>query len=95
MVCDPEELLDEALRFARVRDVDEHCSPRAMAAIRRQIFGDLSRNFGDSMVQSLALMEQFAGLPDFAEGVKSSVERRPPRFAGLDSPFRVPGDPGH
>lgn len=92
-VCDPDELLDEALRFAR--DLAEHCSPRSMAAIRRQIYGDLSRNFGDSMLQSLALMEQFAGHPDFAEGVKSFVERRPPRFAGLDPSFRVPGDRGY
>ena len=53
-----------------------------MAAIRRQVYGDLDRSFGDSMLQTLALMSSFAGAPDLAEGVASFTEKRPPNFEG-------------
>jgi len=92
-VVEPERVLPEAQAYAR--DLAEHCSPRSMAAIRRQVYGDLSRTFGESMVHTLALMQELAGNPDFAEGVASFVEKRPAAFAGLDPSFHVPGDRGY
>lgn len=92
-VCAPGSVLAEAQAYAR--DLAEHCSPRSMAAIRRQVYGDLSRDFGASMVHTLAVMQDFAGNPDFTEGVASFVEKRPPKFDGLDPAFRVHGDRGY
>jgi enoyl-CoA hydratase/carnithine racemase len=89
-VCAPDVLLDEVRSYAC--DLAAHCSPRSMAAIRRQVYGDLSRGFSDSMVNTLALMQEFAGNPDFAEGVASFVEKRSPVFEGLDPTWRAPGD---
>jgi enoyl-CoA hydratase/carnithine racemase len=92
-VCEPEDVLREAQTYAA--DLASHCSPRSMAAIRRQVYGDLSRDFSESMVHTLALMQQFAGNPDFAEGVASFVEKRPPSFETLGDDFRVHGDRGY
>jgi hypothetical protein len=63
-----------------------------MAAIRRQVYGDLSRRFDDSMAQTLALMTEFSDSPDFTEGVASYAEERQANFPPLDPGFRVPGD---
>jgi enoyl-CoA hydratase/carnithine racemase len=92
-VCEPGDVLAEARAYARV--LAERCSPRSMAAIRRQVYTDLSRSFEDSMVHTLATMEVFAAYPDFAEGVASFVENRPPDFEGLDPSFRLLSDRGY
>lgn len=92
-VCDLDAVVGDAQAYAR--DLAAHCSPRSMAAIRRQVYGDLSRSFDESMVHTLALMQEFAGNADFVEGVASFVEKRPPDFAGLDPTFRVLGDCGY
>ena len=89
-VCDPETVLGEAQAYAR--DLAAHCSPRSMAAMRHQVYTDLSRDFDDSMARAVAAMKEFAGNPDFAEGVASFAERRPPRFPPLDPDFGFDGD---
>ena len=81
-VCEPEQVLGEARAYAA--DLAASCSPRAMAAIRAQVYGDLSANAGEAMARSVAALQAFTGHPDFAEGVASFVERRPPTFAPLD-----------
>ncbi len=92
-LCEPDRLLPEAHAYAA--DLARNCSPRSMAAIRRQVYGDLSRTFSESMVQTLATMQEFAGNEDFAEGVASFVEKRPARFSPLEPGFGVLGDKGY
>lgn len=91
-VCDPATVLDEARAYAR--DLAANCSPRSMAAMRRQVYDDLSLDFDESMARAVAAMQEFTGDPDFAEGVASFAERRPPRFPPLDPDFRFDGDGG-
>jgi enoyl-CoA hydratase/carnithine racemase len=92
-LCHPDEVLGAARSYAA--DLAAHCAPRSMAAIRRQVYGDQSRAFSESMVHTLATMQEFAGNEDFAEGVASFVEKRPPKFAPLEPTFGVIGDRGY
>lgn len=84
-VVEPDELLDAARAYAR--DIAANCSPRAMAVVRHQVYGDLDREFTDALGRSYAAMEYFAGSPDFREGVASFTEKRPPKFEGLPAGF--------
>ncbi|MFJ8021835.1 enoyl-CoA hydratase-related protein [Streptomyces sp. NPDC096311] len=84
-VVEPEDLLDAARAYAW--DIARNCSPRAMAVVRHQVYGDLDRTFTDSLARSYSAMEFFAGSPDFREGVASFMEKREPKFEGLPPDF--------
>jgi enoyl-CoA hydratase/carnithine racemase len=84
-VVEPEDLLEAARAYAR--DIARNCSPRAMAVVRHQVYGDLDRTFTDALARSYSAMEFFAGSPDFREGVASFMEKREPKFEGLPPDF--------
>jgi enoyl-CoA hydratase/carnithine racemase len=92
-VCDPDTVLAEAQAYAR--DLAANCSPRSLAAIRRQVYGDLSRRFDESMVHTLAAMHEFSGNPDAVEGARSFAEKRPARFDPLAPDFHLQTDAGY
>jgi enoyl-CoA hydratase/carnithine racemase len=92
-LTDPETVVVEAQAYAA--DLADNCSPRSMAAIRRQVWGDLSRRLDESMLQTLALMGELVASEDFREGATSFAERRKPHFPPLDPSFVVPGDVGY
>jgi enoyl-CoA hydratase/carnithine racemase len=79
----PDRLMDETLAYAREMAVN--CSPASMAAMKRQVYGDLERGLQESVADANRMMLESFGQPDFAEGVASFVERREPRFAALAS----------
>jgi enoyl-CoA hydratase/carnithine racemase len=60
-------------------------SPRAMAAIRPQVWGDLSRGHTEANALWFEAMLRLNSPdnPDFAEGVNAVVAKRQPRFAPL------------
>jgi len=79
----PDRLLDGALDYAR--ELVVNCSPASMATIKRQVYADLERTLPDTLEEADRLMLASFTAPDFAEGVTSFVERRDPRFAGLEA----------
>ncbi|MGH8974982.1 MAG: enoyl-CoA hydratase-related protein, partial [Acidimicrobiia bacterium] len=91
-VCEPESVLADAQAYAA--DLAAYCSPRSMAAVRAQVYGDLSRDYDESLARSVAAMQAFTGNPDFAEGVASFAERRPPKFPALDADFSFDAEAG-
>jgi enoyl-CoA hydratase/carnithine racemase len=73
-----EDVLPAAIDY--VRDLAIGSSPASMAAMKRQVYQDLNRSLGAAEEDALVLMRESFARPDFAEGVKSFLERRPPDF---------------
>jgi enoyl-CoA hydratase/carnithine racemase len=76
-----ESVLEEALSYAR--ELARSCSPASMATMKRQVYADLEGALSDAISEADRLMLASFGLPDFAEGVASFVERREPSFASV------------
>jgi enoyl-CoA hydratase/carnithine racemase len=78
---EPDRLLDETMAYAGM--LARESSPTSMAQTKRQVYADLERPLAESLEAANQLMfASFSG-PDFGEGVRSFVERRPPNFAPL------------
>jgi enoyl-CoA hydratase/carnithine racemase len=75
-------VLDRALEWAQ--DVADHCSPRSLAMIKQQVYGDTTRTFGDAMSRSLAAMRVSFGWPDLKEALAARQENRLPGYRGLE-----------
>ena len=73
---DGDAVLEETLAYAR--ELARECSPASMAAMKRQVYADLERSLRDSVDEANRLMGESFAKPDFAEGVQSFLERRPP-----------------
>lgn len=82
-VVAPEELLDAALTYAH--DLAEHCSPLAMGLTKYQLSHHWNVSLADARAETAELVDRLHGTADFDEGVRSFVEKRPPRFAPLSS----------
>jgi enoyl-CoA hydratase/carnithine racemase len=77
----PEELMDRTLEYAR--ELATWSSPTSMAIMKKQVYDHMERGAADALEESNRLMGESFGRPDFAEGVASFVEGRPPRFNGV------------
>ncbi|GAA5045082.1 enoyl-CoA hydratase/carnithine racemase [Thermocatellispora tengchongensis] len=74
-------VLAEAVAYAR--ELAAFSSPASMAVMKRQIWGDWNETLDAAHSTAIRLMLESFGRPDFAEGVASFMERRPPRFPPL------------
>ena len=76
---------DDLLPFCRsyVEQLAASCSPASMAVMKRQVYADFHRGFGVAEAAARRLMAESFTRPDFAEGVRSFIEKRPPSFERL------------
>jgi enoyl-CoA hydratase/carnithine racemase len=89
-LCEPADVLADAQAYAAM--LAANSSPQSMAAIRRQVWGDLSRGYTEANEGWLTAMRRLnrPDNPDFAEGVRSFVEKRPAAFAPLPDGVELP-----
>jgi enoyl-CoA hydratase/carnithine racemase len=76
-----ESLLAQAQAYAG--ELATHSSPASMAVIKRQVWHDWDTTLEESAKVATREMIASFGRPDFAEGVASFLERRPPDFPPL------------
>jgi enoyl-CoA hydratase/carnithine racemase len=84
-LCDPADVLRDAQAYAA--DLARFSSPRAMAAVRYQVYADLDDDFETSWARTLGIMQRMNAHPDFVEGVASFTQRRDPTFDPLPPGF--------
>ena len=80
-VVEPERLLEEAVAYGA--DLAEHCSPRSMAAIKRQVQLAHDGTLADAVAVADRVMHESFTWPDAPEGVASYLEQRSPAFPSL------------
>jgi enoyl-CoA hydratase/carnithine racemase len=75
-----EQVLDAAVAYAR--DLAENCSPIAMGIMKQQVRAAATQDLELARMESLRLwLGMLKKHPDFAEGIASYLEKRPPKFA--------------
>jgi len=80
-VTPADEVVTRAHEYAA--DLAANCSPLAMAAIKAQVLADWNRTEPEAFEDALVRANDSYGHPDFAEGVNSYIEHRPPQFHPL------------
>jgi enoyl-CoA hydratase/carnithine racemase len=76
-----DDLMKRALEYAE--DLAANCSPASMAVIKRQVYGDDTRDVVEANHLSEVLVHEAMSRPDVIEGITSFLEKRPPQFPPL------------
>jgi len=74
----PDDLLPKVLAYAE--DLASNVPATSLRETRQQVYLDMHRPVGDSIVESLRLLNEMMGTPEYRQGVKALVEKRPPGF---------------
>ena len=74
----PGEVLDATLAYAR--NLIESVAPSSLRETRWQVYRDLQRGVAPAVNASEELLKAMMQEPDYAEGVRAFLEKRPPRW---------------
>ncbi len=73
-----DELLPRVLAYAE--ELASSVAPGSLRETRRQVYLDMHRPVGDSIVESLRLLNEMMSSDEYRQGVKALVEKRPPGY---------------
>lgn len=73
-----DEIVDAAVAYAE--ELSRTVSARSLAETRRQVYVDQHRSVGESIVESLDLLDQMVGEDDFRRGVRALQRKESPDF---------------
>lgn len=76
------DLSAEATSYAQ--ELAERCSPKAMRAMKQQLYADLMGSMHSAYADAERRLTQAMQTADFREGVQSWQQQRPPEFLPLD-----------
>jgi enoyl-CoA hydratase/carnithine racemase len=82
-VCEPGEVVDSAVDYAR--QLATGSSAESLRVMKRQIFVDSTLGFDEAYRRSVADMNDALRTPDFKEGVRALQEKRKPNFLAVES----------
>lgn len=75
-----EDFLDQVMAYAR--EIATGASPRSTRLIKRQLWAADHQDYGEASAQAWDMLIDSFPTQDFAEGIASFREQRPPRFTG-------------
>ncbi len=85
-LCESGEALNQAREY--IENLAVSAAPTSLMVMKQQVYRHLMMPLGESMKDTNHLMADSLERDDFREGVRSFIERRPPKF----SPLKVTGD---
>lgn len=77
-LCEAGESVEAAVAY--VRELAANASPTSLKVMKAQVYRHLNMPLGPAMRETDAWMDESLKRDDFREGVRSFIERRPPRF---------------
>ncbi len=83
-LCEDGESVAEAKAY--IKELAATAAPTSLMMMKRQVYKHLNAELGPAMAQTNGWMEESLERSDFAEGIQSFVERRPPKFSPLKAP---------
>jgi len=80
-LCEPGTAATEATAY--IRELAATAAPMSLMVMKQQVYRHLTLPLGESMRDTNKLMAESLKRDDFREGVRSFIERRPPKFKRL------------
>lgn len=69
---------------AYIEQLARTASPTSLMIMKQQVYKHIDMAIGPAMVETNRLMDESLTRPDFREGVRSFMEKRPPQFARVE-----------